>query len=351
MVLVTGATGLLGRIIVLELLKAGRKVKACKRPGSDLSEVRESYRLYTGEADAYFDKIEWVDVDFNNRTSLYSLLDDVREVYHCAAKVSFDPRDRDEVLDTGIITTRNILEASRYKNVRKFLYVSSAAVLHIRKKAMETQIENFGFTDRGYPPYVISKYIGEKMVWKAHREGLNTIIINPGMIIGSRARKPESSSQLPELFVKSRFTFSGGTSCIDVRDVATTAVSLMEKNIFGERFPVASEYVLYKDLAAMVREVMGLGRPIVFPEGFMKMMKPARRILSLFNGHARFLTEENIGFVSDHQYVSCRKLRKKLSCTFYSAAESIRFHYGNYLAYGSGKQADTGSFSKTEHSN
>ena len=310
MVLITGATGLLGRVIALELIKKGQKVRACKRPGSDLSDVRESYRYYTEDPGLYFDRIEWVDVDFNSQCSLYDALEGVKEVYHCAAKISFDPRDRDEVLESGILNTRNLLAACRSRRVEKFLYVSTSAVLHANKKDLKAQVEDPGADRNAYPPYVVSKYISEKMVWQAHKEGLNTVIISPGMIIGSGNWEKENSQML-DLLVSGRFTFSGGTSCVDVRDVAAVAVRLMERNIFGQRFSVSSENVLYRDLAARVRNMSGLGKPVVCPAKLLKLLKPARKVLGLVHRHARFLTEENIEFVSARQYLSGRKIERE----------------------------------------
>jgi len=332
MVLVTGATGILGRVITLELIKKGRLVRACKRPGSDLSDVRDSYRFYTSDSDLFFDKIEWVDLDFNNYQSLCLSLKDVEEVYHCAAKVSFDPRDREEVLETGIASTRNLLRASREMDVKKFLFVSSATVLSVNKKNMELQINNNDNIDKTYSPYVISKYISEKMVWRAYQKGLNTVIINPGMIIGSGNWK-KGSSQMLDVLVRNIFTFSGGTSCVDVRDVARIAVNLMEQNIFGERFCIASENILYKDLSAEIRRTIGLRKPIVCSKTLLNTLKPLRMILGIIDHKAKFLTDENIDFVSERQFYDSKKLKNRISCSFYSVAESIRFHYGNYLTY------------------
>ncbi len=56
-------------------------------------EVRKSFQFYTETPNEYFDSIEWIEVDFEDIHSLQNALNGVEEVYHCAAKVSFHPKD------------------------------------------------------------------------------------------------------------------------------------------------------------------------------------------------------------------------------------------------------------------
>jgi nucleoside-diphosphate-sugar epimerase len=292
--------------------------------------VIKSYHFYTKDADYFFDKIEWVDVDFHDHKSLYSSLKDVSEVYHCAAKVSFDPNDSEEVLETGILTTRNLLQACMDLHVKKFLYVSTASCFSVKKRDLQLQIKD-KCNHKKYSDYVVSKYVSENLVWSAYKEGLNAMIINPGLIIGT-GNWSKDNSQMLDIFLKSRFTFSGGASCVDVRDVTKIAIRLMEKNIFGERFFIASQNILYKDLAVQVRKKMGLPKPIVCPKIFLKSILFFRNILWIFNRNAKFLTPENIEFVSEKQFYHSKILNDKIpNYSFYSVSESINFHYGNYL--------------------
>ena len=255
MVLVTGATGILGRVIVLELLKQGKEVRATKRPSSNLKEVRASYRFYTDKPDFYFDKIQWMDVDFEDLDSLREALIDIDQVYHCAAIVSFNPQDDKAMNKTNVDGTRNLLYAVENSTVEKFLFVSSIAVLDgYNEQGMMD--ENSDFNPKlNHSGYAISKHLSEMEVWRASAEGLNTVIINPGLIIGSGNWKKSSG----DLISKSShsYTFPGGTAYVDVRDVARIAIELMARNAFGERFIIISENEKFRLVSDKVRKVLG----------------------------------------------------------------------------------------------
>ena len=81
-------------------------MRATKQKTSDLEEVRQSFRYYTDNSDEIFSKIHWVEVDFQDLESLEMALSGVREVYHCAGKVSFDSRDRDKIYKTNVEGTK-----------------------------------------------------------------------------------------------------------------------------------------------------------------------------------------------------------------------------------------------------
>ena len=174
MILVTGATGILGRVIVLELLKRGKTVRATKRKSSNLEEVKNSFRFYTENPNEYFEKINWIDVDFDNLNSLEKTLDGVEQVYHCAAKVSFHPNDEKKMYHTNIEGTTQLLYACENSSIKKFLFVSSIAVLDGFNENGELD-ESSDFNPKiDHSAYAISKHFAEMEVWRASAEGLNT---------------------------------------------------------------------------------------------------------------------------------------------------------------------------------
>lgn len=330
MIFVTGATGILGRVIVLELLKKGEKVRAAKRPSSNIGEVKHSYQFYTENSDALFNQIEWIDVDFDDIHNVESALKDVTEVYHCAAKVSFHPKDEKEMNHTNIKGTENLLFACENSTVKKFLHVSSIAVLDVLNEKGELDEDSDFNPKEEHSAYAISKHLSEMEVWRASAEGLNTIIINPGMIIGT-GNWGKSSGDIFPTFEKNSFTFSGGSNYVDVRDVAKIALKLMEENRFGERFILISENKKYTEIGNQIRRKLGLKDAGILSKGILN----TGRWLNIFFGwlipQLKMATKTNIEAVTSSSVISNKKVKEVLNFEFIPVQESVEFHLNNYI--------------------
>lgn len=330
MVFVTGATGILGRVIVLELLKKGRNVRAAKRATSNLDDVKHSYSFYTENPDDFFNKIEWVNVDFDDIQSIQDALKDVDEVYHCAAKVGFNPDDAKEMYHTNVKGTQNLLYACENSEVKKFLHVSSVAVLDIDNENGELDEDSDFNPKDDHSAYAISKHLAEMEVWRASAEGLNVVIINPGMIIGS-GNWGKSSGDIFPTMEKNSFTFSGGTSYADVRDVAEISVQLMEKSIFGERFIIISENKRYAELARQIRKELGLKEAKVLSKFQLTMGIVANMLFGWLIPQLKMVTKSNVEAISQMKTISHKKVKERLNYTFIPLEETIDFHLKNYI--------------------
>jgi nucleoside-diphosphate-sugar epimerase len=330
MVFVTGATGILGRVIVLELLKKGKNVRAAKRATSNLDEVKHSYSFYTENPDEFFNKIEWINVDFDDIQSIQDALKGVDEVYHCAAKVGFNPDDAKEMYHTNVKGTQNLLYACENSEVKKFLHVSSVAVLDIDNENGELDEDSDFNPKDDHSAYAISKHLAEMEVWRASAEGLNVVIVNPGMIIGS-GNWGNSSGDIFPTMEKNGFTFSGGTSYADVRDVAEISVELMERNIFGERFIIISENKRYAELAKQIRKELGLKEAKVLTKFQLNMGIVANMLFGWLIPQLKMVTKSNVEAISRMKIISNKKVKERLNYTFIPLEETIDFHLRNYI--------------------
>jgi nucleoside-diphosphate-sugar epimerase len=330
MILVTGATGILGRVIVLELLKRGKTVRAAKRKSSNLEEVKDSFGFYTENPTEFFNKIEWINVDFEDIFSLQKALVGVEEVYHCAAKVSFHPKDKRKMYKTNIEGTKQLLYACENSSVKKFLFVSSIAVLDGFNENGELD-ESSDFNPKvDHSSYAISKHFSEMEVWRASAEGLNVAIVNPGLIIGS-GNWDESSGTLFKELGENAYTFSGGTSYVDVRDVAKISVELMENNIFGERFILISENKKYEEIANFIKQKLGKPATKIVPNGLLKVGVFLNSILGWLISPLKMANKVNVQSVTEFNKISNKKIKEKLNYEFITVEESLAFHLENYL--------------------
>ena len=330
MILVTGATGILGRVIVLELLKQGKKVRATKRKSSNINDVKHSFQFYTENPEEFFNKIEWIDVDFDDIDSLKTALINVEEVYHCAAKVSFHPDDRKEMYHSNIVGTRNLLFACENSSVKKFCFVSSVAVLDgTDENGKVTEDSNFN-PKLHHSKYAKSKHFSEMEVWRASAEGLKTVIINPGVIIGS-GNWQSSSGEIFGTFEKFPYAMSGSSNYVDVRDVANIAISLMERNIFGERFLIISENKKLVEVANLIRQKLGKSQAKVLPKWILNVGYVLNLLLGWLIPPLRLLNRINIQAVTSHHILSNNKIKERLDYQFIPITESIDFHLKNYI--------------------
>lgn len=329
MILVTGATGILGRLFVLRLLQNGHRVRATKRSSSDLDEVKNSFRFYTDNAEKWFEKIEWVEVDFQDIEDISRLLLGVKEVYHCAAEVSFDDDKKKQIFQTNFNLTKELLYACEGTEIEAFLYVSSISVLDSPNEKGLLDEESFYNSKLKHSSYAQSKHFAEMEVQRAGAEGLNILILNPGVIIGT-GNWQKSSGKMFELLSQYSYSFDGSTGYVDVRDVVDMGIQLMEKKIFDQRFILVAENLSYLEYANKVRTSLGLKPSKRVPSlvlWFLQILAPFGMIFKKL----KLFSKQNIQMLSSQSKYSNEKIKKYINQDFIPIDKSIEFHLKNYL--------------------
>jgi len=260
MVLVTGATGLVGSHLVLHLLDNHESVRAIYRSKASMEKTRSIFRLYQKEL--LFEKIEWIEADITDVPALEKAFPDVNSVYHCAAQISFDPNDEKILRKVNIEGTANIVNCALANSVRKLVYVSSIAALG-NPKEFETEIteETEWNPELPHSDYAISKYGAEMEVWRGWQEGIEVAIINPGVILGPGFWQSGSG----EIFLRVKnglpFYTKGTTGFISVGDVVKMLHQLMDSDISGERFTAVAANSSYENILKMVARSLHVKSP------------------------------------------------------------------------------------------
>lgn len=233
MILVTGATGLVGYELLQQLLLNDNKVKA-------IYNLTEPTLIHTN--------LEWVKADILDIVSLEEAMKDITKVYHCAAIVSFNSSQKKNIHSININGTANVVNACLNLNVQKLVYVSSVAALG-RIREDKPIDESMNWTEEtSNSEYGKSKYLAEMEVWRGIGEGLNAVIVNPVIILGAGNWNKGSSEIFKTAYNEFPWFTEGSTGFVDVKDVVRAMIALMNSNIHAERFILSAKTILYKDI-------------------------------------------------------------------------------------------------------
>ena len=263
MVLVTGATGLVGSHLLISLLQENDSVKALYRNSKHIEKVKNVF-AYKNQLNL-FDKINWIEGDITDIPSLNVAFENISTVYHCAALISFDPKDEEKLRKVNIEGTANIVNCCIDFGVKKLCHVSSIAALGDTKEGETIITEETDWNPEKLPgDYAISKYGAEMEVWRGFQEGLEVVIVNPGVIFGYGF--PEQGSSVIFKSVKKGLSFytKGITGIIAVEDVVNCMVQLMQKNVTGQQYTLVAENLTLESILFTISDGLKMKRPSIY---------------------------------------------------------------------------------------
>lgn len=248
MILVTGGTGLVGSHLLFWLTQEQQKVRAIYRNEASISVVKNVFSYYTSDVELYFSRIEWIQADIIDVTSLEKAFEGITHVYHSAALVSFNPKDYFEMRKINIDGTANVVNYCIDKGVKKLCYVSSIATLEkSSKNTLISESSEWNAESNNYG-YAITKYGAEMEVWRGSQEGLDIVMVNPGVILGPGFWNQGTGELFKKGFQNFPFYSEGVSGFVGVNDVAKSMILLMNSDIKNERFLLVSENRSFKEV-------------------------------------------------------------------------------------------------------
>ena len=264
MILVTGGTGLVGSHLLYELSLNNDTIIAIYRSEERVQKTKKVFSYYTEKTEELFSKITWIKADITDITSLKVVFNNaITKVYHCAALVSFDPSDYYLMRQTNIDGTANIINFSIIAKVEKLCFVSSIATIGDAINGEFITEKKEWVLDRDKNSYAITKYGAEMEVWRGSQEGLDVVIVNPGVILGSGFFNEGSGKLFSQMHKGLHFYTEGITGFVGVKDVIKTMINLMESKIKNERFILVSENLSFKTVLYTIANYLEVKKPSV----------------------------------------------------------------------------------------
>ena len=322
MIFVTGGTGLLGAHLLFDLVSKDNKVRALKRESSNIEAVKKVFGYYSNDS-TLFDKIEWVEGNTLDIVSLDEALQAVKTVYHCAAVVSFNPKERDEMMKINIEGTANVVNACLHAGVEKLCHVSSTAALG-KKQSGELISEETEWDNKNASYYSKSKYWSEQEVWRGKEEGLNIVVVNPSIIIGPGKWGRSSTNVFTEVWKGLKYYTLGVNAFVDVKDVSKCMLQLMDSKTKNEQYLIVSENLSFKDLFIQIALALGKSEPFIRANALLTGIAWRANKLMSYGGMRIVLTNETAQSSQSISRYSNDKIKKELGIDFIPVEKSIR---------------------------
>jgi dihydroflavonol-4-reductase len=246
MILVTGATGHIGNVLIRKLLDQGEKVRALVWGDEDITPLNGL-------------DVEQVVGDVLDPVTLGFAMAGVKDVYHLAGIISIMPGRNPLVWKVNVEGTRNVLDAARRANVRRLVYTSSIHAIARTPHGVEMD-ESLGFDQNNpYGEYDRSKAAASLEVQKAVSQGMDAVIVCPTGVIGPYDFR---GSELGEVIrsaseARTMFYVEGAYDFVDVRDVADGMIAAQAHGRKGESYILSGQKLSVRYMLETVREVTG----------------------------------------------------------------------------------------------
>jgi dihydroflavonol-4-reductase len=248
MVLVTGASGFLGWHLARTLTARGERVRALVRPGSKLQVL----------------DVEPIVGDLRDSASLTRAVAGCRLVFHVAADYRLWSRHPQELYDSNVGGTRNLLTAAQKGGVERFVYTSTVGCIGVPRDGIGDENEPCTLEEMS-GDYKRSKFQAEQVALEFARGGLPVVIVNPTAPIGDHDFKPTPTGKIVLDFITGKMPayIDTGLNLVDARDVALGHVLAAERGRAGERYILGCENLTLKQILDRLSKITGKKAPSI----------------------------------------------------------------------------------------
>jgi nucleoside-diphosphate-sugar epimerase len=253
-------------------------------------------------------------------------MEGVEDVYHCAALVSFLPKDKKRLMRINTEGTANVVNAAMQMKIRKLCFVSSIAALGRPEHQSDLIDENLVWkTSKHNSMYAVSKYGAEREVWRGTAEGLDAVIVNPGIILGVAGPSMGSSRLFNTVWNGLKVYPPGKNGFVDVRDVSRAMILLMKSDIRNERFILNAGNLEYKILFELIAKSFGKSGPTIqIGSSLSGLAWRLEKFRSAITGVKPLITRETANTATQHFEYSSEKIKKTLGFEFTPIEETIQ---------------------------
>src|SRR5215467_3126651 len=247
--LVTGASGFLGSHVARQLVSRGEDVRVLLRPSSTNRAIADL-------------SLEYVTGDLRDPASVARAMQGARRVFHVAADYRLWARRKQDIYDSNVGGTRNLLDAAERAGVEQLVYTSTVATIAVDRpeppnESTEARLEEM------VGHYKRSKWQAEKLVLDAAKAGFPAVVAMPTTPVGPWDWKPTPTGKIILDFLNGKMPgyVETGLNFVGVEECAAGHILVSEKGIVGERYLLGAENFTLKAVLDMLSKITGLPAP------------------------------------------------------------------------------------------
>ncbi len=299
MVFVTGGAGLVGSALLKQLLQ--------QKQGPIKALYRTSMPLLLSEEEKQ--QVEWIKGDVLDTSVLDEAMQGCKQVYHCAAVVSYHSSRRQQMYKINIEGTANIVNLSLEHHIEKLIHVSSVAAIGRLRQGEQITEKTEWTEETNNSHYGKTKYLSELEVWRGIGEGLNAAIVNPSVILGESNWETGSVAIFKKMWEEFPWYTTGGTGFVDAKDVADAMIRLMHSDISAERFLLSNTHLSFQELFTKIATALGKRPPNRFAKPWMgELVWRLEALKAMFSNKEPLLTKETASTAQVRTYYDSSKV-------------------------------------------
>lgn len=308
MILVTGATGHIGNVLihVLAARYPDEKLRIFLQPREPLDLFdRLNLELYYG--------------DIRKTADVYAAVSGARLVFHLAGLIDTSLKPGKRLFDINVGGTAHVVNACKDNPGCQLIYVSSVHALpDLPGKQIIREVSEFPVPGL-LGGYAQSKSLATALVLDAARNGLDARVAFPSGVIGPADYRLSDMGRLFRYFhairsLKLVLSFHGAYNFVDVRDVVDGLVAIAEKGRSGEGYILSGERISIQEIINLERKILGKRLPLILTVPVWLVKSGAYLIAGfahLFQIHA-LVTPYSIAVLQSNSYISHEKASREL---------------------------------------
>jgi dihydroflavonol-4-reductase len=260
----------------------------------------------------------------------------VQRVFHVAADYRLWARHPQDIYDSNVGGTKNLLAAAKNAGVEQLIYTSTVATIAVDRPQFPNESTDSKF-DEMIGHYKRSKWMAEQEVLQAAQQGLPAVVAMPTTPVGPWDWKPTPTGKIILDFLNGKMPgyVETGLNFVGVEECAAGHLLVAERGVIGDRYLLGAENLTLKELLDALAKITGLPAPTrKIPHGLALSVAYMDTAFSWLIRKEPQIPVEGVKIAQHKMFVDCSRAQRELGFRPGSVASALERAVRWYQANG-----------------